>query len=418
MTIWQQLPGWATLFLAAAGLTVHAADATIPVAPVTPAGSGATVKVLFMGTDVGVWHQRSFRRVLTVEGSSFVLDVDGRRVRVPIEDRSLRFKLEPSLKLADASASVAKLKGERAYAPGSDPRRKYDSASGAAAGAAAVADLATAQVAFAQETYAIAVGAANAPGAQPGAVMAAEIAGARLADANAALGPALDQGRSEMNNPAAFVDRPQAEHAAENYDAMAVEFELSSEVPLARPHLVVLTRYRERGAPPGSEQSMIYARSLDPIDTRPRKIAVRQPGYPKGFELEEYRLHLYNDGVEVATNVSSRRVPLAADEAFQYLVMEHISANKQATLPAVPLVGQLPTDLRTRLTAEQFGRTYHLKVAKDGRALGAYLDKNAARAVEDAYLAAVLRRILFKPALTQGRPVESVCAIRLADLPP
>jgi len=180
--------------------------------------------------------------------------------------------------------------------------------------------------------------------------------------------------------------------------------------------VVVVAQYREPNKPPGALHSWIYARALEPIDSKPRKVRIVQGGFPQGFELEKFQVHLFEHGEELATNVADKRVPLTRDEAFQYVLIDYVSSHKGASLPATPAMGRLPADLRTRLDSGQLTQRFFVKVSKDGLPVETYVDESCSRKVDDPYLQSVIQDIRFKPALEKGRPIEGIALLRFCDL--
>jgi hypothetical protein len=202
----------------------------------------------------------------------------------------------------------------------------------------------------------------------------------------------------------------------EAYDAMDVKFEVSAEKPLNHPYVVVIGRYHEKGDPAGALRNWIYAQALERVDSKRAKVEILRGGMRPGFVMKDLQVHLYNDGQEVATNVSSKRVALTRDEAFEYVKMDYVSSHKGTTLPAVPAMGKLPADLPSRLAQGQFTNAFYVKVSKDGVGANAYFDEACSRPVEDPYIAAVLKDIRFKPALEKGKPVDGVAKLKLGQL--
>lgn len=140
--------------------------------------------------------------------------------------------------------------------------------------------------------------------------------------------------------------------------------------------------------------------------------------YHRAFnhELIDFQLHVYDRGVEIATNVSPNRVELTRDEAFEYVKLEYLDTHRGSTLPAAPVMGQLPSDLPTRIAAGNYGQTFYVRVSKEGMAKEAYLDAGCTKKFDDPYVVSVLRRIRFKPALDEGKPVEAVAPLNLSKL--
>ncbi len=80
--------------------------------------------------------------------------------------------------------------------------------------------------------------------------------------------------------------------------------------------------------------------------------------------------------------------------------------------------GRRPRELRARFTPAQLNRTSYARVAGDGSLLGVYADEGCNLRLDDATAVALLGEAFFKPALNQGKPVEGVAPVRLAQLLP
>ena len=219
--------------------------------------------------------------------------------------------------------------------------------------------------------------------------------------------------QSGVLNGGARDQMAQAEYDKELFDAMEITFEVSSEVSLSSPYVVILGHFRPPGAKAGIIQNWLYAESLDHINRDKRKVYIKRGGLPRGFEMVDYQVHLYNQGREVATKVSPKSVALTTDEAFEYVVIEYMAANKNATLPPVPAIGARPSDFKTRIARGELKDTCCVKVSKGGKPLGAFVDEACSHWVEDPYpyLVNLLKGVLFKPALNKGLPVEGIAAL-------
>ena len=202
----------------------------------------------------------------------------------------------------------------------------------------------------------------------------------------------------------------------EEFDAIKVEFDVSSEKPLPNPYVVVIAQFRPRESAPGTAQNWIYAQSLDPIEPTSKKVEVLRGGFPLGYTLDKVEVHLYDRGREVATNVSPKRVPLTRDEAFEYIVIEHIAGNKGATLPPSPVMVALPAELWTRLAAGQGQQVYYVIVSKDVLVNEAFEDAEYTQKIQDPFFADVVKNIWFKPALEKGKPVEAKTHVDVTKL--
>jgi hypothetical protein len=400
----------AVLLFAATGLSAAAPAASAPAANAEP-----KPYAVFMGLDFSVEQNKQLHRVRSVDDDAYIVEIDGRKVALKPGERQFTVKIEPSLKLTDVAATVTKLKGEPAYTPANDPRRKFlreqPGSAGAASAALALGAYNAALTQMAGANAAIAAGAD--PRATAGMVASAQ---ANITAATGMVNNANFAAGSDFNNVGVYAGRMQAELDQKLFDAMEITFEVSSAAPLNHPYVVVFTTYRERDARDSAVQNQIYAKQLPPIGTKPATIRLLQGGLPLGFELQSYQVHLYNNGAEIATDVAPKRVPLSRDDAFQFVLMEYLSTHKGATVPAAPTMVKLSPDARSRLEAGQYTGTYYVKVGKDGLPGEAYADATCSQPVTDEYLQSVVRDLRFKPALSAGKPVETVVSVRLASL--
>jgi hypothetical protein len=177
--------------------------------------------------------------------------------------------------------------------------------------------------------------------------------------------------------------------------------------------MIVTVRYREKADRPDKARIWVYAEKLPPIDAKPEKIRLFRGGFPPGYELEDYRMHLYENGSEIATSASRKQVALTADEAFQVTVVDYPGKNRDQTLGPVPARTFWPADLRARVPAAKQGQTVYLKVGKDGKPLGTFVDKSCTHALADAEIDVVMAELRFYPALASGKPIEGVATVRL-----
>lgn len=377
-----------------------------------------------MGANLSIEREKDLFRVQAVKGNSFVIKTKSGEVRVPVSFSRVGVKIEHTLKLAEHPATIAKLKIERAYSYETDPRR-------AAVVNKSMGDAIKDEYRnlenqeIANDLRAQSFAEANADRGMRGFIMAPESSRdpAGFRNSPGAGGPtgvngqALDASAFAKFDGAGapdFMQRMNDDLRNEAFDAVEASFEVTSGSPYLDPYLVILGQYRDR---PGARESRmwIYAESLDPITEKKQKIYVRKGGFPRGFELQSSEVHLYNRGEEIATNVADKRVPLTREEAFQYLQLQYLGTHKTATLPAKPAMGKLPPELRSRLDANLFRRTYYAKVDAAGKPLGVFTDYRCTEAA-DAILAEAIGELLFYPALEKGKPVSGVAELRLGEL--
>lgn len=387
---------------------------------------------LFMGVDLSVAQEKQFYHVRDVAGGSFVIDVKGRPEFIAMDrflGAPINLRVDPALKLSRLSATLTNLKGERAYTAGNNPRMALSSQQ--ADTQIALSDKASIAEAHAMNLAAATSGTTTltletADSLNSSHPWTWKRAGGRPISSNQVaqiVNESRDTSRraaeamSVMTDPLAFQKRLEVELAKELYDAMEVNFEAACAEPLNNPFVVVITRFHDKDAKPGQSKNWIYAKSLDPITDRGVKVHVLQGGFPKGFVVESYQVHLFNQGLEVATNVAPKRVPLTLDEAATYMNLEYQRLHKADTLPAKVALTQLPADFQTRLARGEGKAPLWVKVSAAGGVTGAFLDEECAEKVTDAFLLAAVRDIRFQPALEKGKPVESLSRLKLTDLP-
>jgi hypothetical protein len=382
---------------------------SLSAATLDPAATEPKTHTLFMGADFDVQLKRSFYRVRDVSGGSVVIRVNDEEVRLPMNEGPVNMKVVQSLKLTKTSAVIVDLKGDRAYTPATNPVRKFlrEQPGGAAHLRANQAQI---------QSYTAQQGVAGARNSgAPAAVSASIVAQAEQQAATAGnnFSSALAAEGSDANSIGTYSAKMEEELAKQLFDAVAVTFEVSSPQPLDHPYVVIVAQYRERDEKLGAAHNWIYARALEPIDPKPRKIRLLQGGLPPGFELLKFKLHLYDRGREIATNVAENRVPLTREEAFQYLKIEYITGHKDTTLPPTAAMGRLPSDLPSRLTGEQIARTLFVKVSKDGLPGEVFFDESCSQKVDDPDIMSVIRDFRFRPALDQGRAVDGIARLNL-----
>lgn len=139
-------------------------------------------------------------------------------------------------------------------------------------------------------------------------------------------------------------------------------------------------------------------------------------GFPGGFVMDDFKVHLFDRGQELATNVSENRVELTFSDAFRYLLFDYKGTHRNASLPAAPIMGRLPEGWRARLTPDQLSQPYFVRVSKDGMPLGAYADEACSQPVTDPFLQSVVKEIRFTPTLVKGKAVEGTAKLRLGDI--
>lgn len=376
-------------------------------AGVNPTAGGATAPthVLFMGADLSVQQGKKFHRVEDVDGSEFVIQIKGERKFIRTRLAANNVKIDHELKLAPLSVKLEDMQGGAGYTPGADPRHKFNARSGAQGGAQAAYNWAETRLTESTDSFNLARDPQMKKNYED--IMVAEQRNTDL------VGQQLGSDMMSIPNMAHGLALELAEG---NYDLVDVAFKLSSPVVLDDPYMVVLVDFQLRDAKPGQTSTLIHAQALDPIGPEPKYIRMREGGMPIGFKYLRHEVHIYNRGKEVATNESSKRVVLNRDEAREYLLIEHLGTNKGATVPGSAVSGSLSPETRARLAPDQLQRVCYVRVSREGNVLGVFVDESTSLPLPDDEVTAVLADAFFKPPLANGKPMEGVVRVRLADL--
>lgn len=364
---------------------------------------------LFMGADFSLEMNGEVRPVVDVVGDAFVIRVDGKDQRVPMNRGQSKIQVRPTLKITERAANLDKMECYTTFTAQRDPSRALIRAAQLNADIKAAANQINADVRFGDAWKAALAAAGTGGGSSkidPAVELANQVKYQQLVQANQT---AL-QGAGVSNSPS----RGDVEESGD--DAIALRFEISAPRALAHPYIVCVAQYRPKGAKAGELGNWIYARILPPIGQASTKVHLEQGGFPVGFDVEGVQVHLYDGGEEIATNVSAKRVELTRSEAHLYVVSEYIGSHKGATVAAQPAMGRLPEDFRARLAGGSLKDVVYVKVDSNGRPLGAFRDRSCAHQVEDPYVSGLVAGLLFKPALTSGKPVEGVAAVDFAKL--
>ncbi len=361
---------------------------------------------LFMGADVYVEQDKEFYRVEDVVGGSFVIKVKGKEVGVPSEWGAPKLKSDHSLKLTATSVTVDHLKADRVYTPGNDPRTKFAAANNDSQTMQGDAGAVALRVVNAQEYVAQEARDPHGFGAQAQAQLASEQK--MQNNSNAAVSAASGMSTSQLG-------AMQDELAEGLYDALDVEFDASSDRSFQKPYVVVMVQYHEKGSKPGESHSALYAMALKRLDSESQKVRIHKSGFPRGFELEKFQVHVYDGGKEFATSMAENQVRLTRTEAFTYLLLDYLGSHKGATLPAAPAMGRLSAEEKARLSADQLSLTYRVKVTKDGLPVAAFTDERCSNPA-DAAVGSLIANVRFYPALEKGKAVEGVAELRFHRL--
>jgi hypothetical protein len=380
-----------------------------PGAAQTGATAPSKTYTLFQGENIFVGQGGDVHPVRDVNGGSWVIVIGGEQQLVSAKNGPIGMKVTPAQKLTDISATITDLKSDRGYTFANDPAVKLTQNLNNGAviniGEHTAANQATALSNAAVSASSMGVNKGSADGAgTPASVNPATSQAANSTHQTSA------QATNISGGDLAYIG------TAGDFDALEVLFDVTSEKPIQTPYFVVITKFHALNAPEGASQNLIYAKALDPITSNVSHVKFEQGGFPPGYQLLSFELHLYNNGVEIATNVSPERSTLSEDEAFTYVKTKYIAAHKGETLGAAPVMGSLPTDLSSMIAAGKYTDTVYVRVSKDGFATAAYVDAACTQKIDDSYLDTVVHGIRFKPALAQGEPVAGVAPLNLSRI--
>jgi len=377
--------------------------------PAAPGGPPTKPYTLFLGADLSIEWQGRLCPVQGVQGDAFVINVAGRHTLVSTrETTSLQIKIDSMLKMTTAYATLAGLRAERTYTAENNPLRGERRAIDLANYNASVVDEAAAELRAAQ----MMVG--NAKGEQKDSFGNPTPQPLQDADTEVqftALASSLQGQYSDL----ASVPNAAGRQPGDACDALYLSFDLSSRQPLKEPYLVVVVRFRERPDDPKSTRLLVYAQELADVDAKPRTVRVFRGGFPRGYQLVDYRIHVYDRGEEIPTSTAPKQMPMATEEAFQFASADYAARNRNQTLPPAPAKAFWPADLPARLPVMKLDRTLYVKVDRNGGVAGFYDDAGCTRPVNDAELEAVRPDLHFFPALAKGKSIESVVAFNLGQ---
>jgi hypothetical protein len=421
-----------------------AAVTTLPAYTVEEQQSTKT-HTLFMGAEVAISLDKDLYPVKDVLGSNWVIDINGRDREVSAKEAPIKVKITPVLKLTETSATIQGFKRAQTYSFANDPTARLtramtqagvtnalmqgvaqdaqnlaQTASNKALGGAAI--LAGADHQFGSGVLEYTAETTPAMTHPPAAIAGDpfpppnQLASSTMSDGQQVVIDLANAASSAADSNAGSADETTGRITTPGLDAMDVEFDIRAAKTLQDPYVVTMTRFRRPGAKPGMVQNMVYAKSLHPIDVHLSHVHFTEGGFPAGFEMVDFQLHIYDRGEEIATNVANDRVELTRDEAFEYVKMEYVSSHKGATLPAEPAMGKLPAELPAKLAQGQYKQAFYVRVSRDGLADEAYSDPACTRRIDDPYLDSVVKRIRFKPALNSGEPVDGFATLNLGKL--
>ena len=191
-------------------------------------------------------------------------------------------------------------------------------------------------------------------------------------------------------------------------DALELTFEVSSPEVLAHAYAVLMIRVRN---PDGNFSDATFHKFIGDVGPKPRKVFIMKPGFQPGFETVSANVHIFNNGKEIATNMSEKRLDITSAEARQYLLLDHVASHRNETIPAAPVWHLAPADLRATPGPSSLDVNLVVEIDETGTLLSV-LDSGV---IVPAHIHQIVRDLPFVPALDNGTAVESQLTLNLAD---
>ncbi|MEO6002569.1 MAG: hypothetical protein ABIS43_05405 [Opitutus sp.] len=191
-------------------------------------------------------------------------------------------------------------------------------------------------------------------------------------------------------------------------------FELSSPEPLENAYIVVVANYASP-TKPNEVARQISAREFAHIDTHPQRVKMTHAASVNGLPFKKFDMGLFANGQEVATNLSEKRMALTSDQAFQFFLIDYLTAHKGATLPPAPVLMKPRAEIRRQVEKTDANQAIYANVDKMGGVLAITTDAAGTQPLPAA-VASALQNVRFMPALQNGAPVEGRVKVTLAQL--
>lgn len=412
---------------------LRAAD--VPVHTTIHATTAARSCVIFVGADLAVEADGRFWPIDGVEGSALVSQAGEIPTRIPLDRKAFSFTFEPVLKVSAQSAQILDWKNEPTYSVARDPGRRWLASQALAAtstmDSARTANILAAREAAASDQRAAVMNDTTAPaGTQQGTL--AEIDGRAAQDTAPDVStPDLQVGdaddpefkRSRAQQVANADEETDVATRTGDYDALEVSFRIVTAQPLVAPYAIAVVEYYR----PDPNDPRRYRRVL--AENLPKNVLkqtageqvvrLRRSGFPIGYRLSTVSLHLYDQGREVATNLSERRTPVTRTEAIQFIVVDHVARHRDANAPVELIEAFVEPSAQARLQARAGstraggGGTAYVRVSRDGVPEGVFRDSLCAQPWPDPAATRDLLTLRFKPEVVAGKAVSAVAVLRL-----
>ena len=199
-----------------------------------------------------------------------------------------------------------------------------------------------------------------------------------------------------------------------NSTEVELTFDVSSPEPLENAYIVVVANYAS-ASKPNEMARQISAREFARIDRNPKRVKMSHAASMNGLPFKKFDMGLFANGQEVATNLSEKRMALTSDQAYQFFLIDYLTAHKGATLPPAPMLMKPRAEIRRQLEKAETSQTIYANVDKSGNVLAVSADAEGTQRLPVS-VESVLQNVRFMPALTSGAPVQGRIKMTLAQL--
>lgn len=383
----------------AAALAAGFAIGCLAVPPLTAAPPEAKDHVLFVGTDLDVKQDGKYFHVVGATKDSLKIDKGREREDVRL-GQGANLRVSKGVKLSNLSAQISEIRTE-----------SVDRGS-------ARAQLAAMQTAMALNEV-------------------------TSSDADLAFGPVsyLSGTAVSINSPSYAILQAIKKEAFDHYEnkllginglndasnsylihqmatssqtEVEMSFNVSAPVRIEHPYMIVVATYAVDDNPDHMARQ-VSARSFDHVDTHEQHVTMSHAASLNGLPFKKFDVALFANGEEVATNLSEKQMPLTSDQAFQFLLIDYLTAHKGETLPPAPRLMTPRSEFRRLVEDADPGRAIYATVDESGKVIAITADQ-AGHEPLPATVAAVMQHVRFMPALNEGKAVRGQVKVTLGEL--
>lgn len=194
--------------------------------------------------------------------------------------------------------------------------------------------------------------------------------------------------------------------SSDDRTALVIEAMVSSPVPVSDAYLVGVARVVAHA----QQKDLVLFGEAVRLDSEPRKVQLRKEALPLNMEVLEVDLHIYRAGHELLSNLSDKQFGLTRDEAHEYVSLDHMGMNRNASMVGFPAWMLAPAALLGAQDPSAFD--YPVKVSIDDRGRLVSIDESI---ILPDPIRTIVEEMIFVPALVDGQPIASDVSFNLRD---